>query len=172
MAMNVAYINPFLASTRSVFETMVRAKLSLGAPALKRAEDRLFKLYTVSAMIDLSGAVVGRVVVSFSPTVAYAVGGALAGRSFDRVDEDLMDALGEIANMIAGGAKTSMPQGGNVQISTPRVIPAHAVTYPPGVPVIVLPFDTTAGRFVIETAIRPADGAAPTQFSQAPLAAA
>lgn len=153
--MNVAYINPFLASTRSVFETMVKVKLSLGSPALKRPEDRLFKLYTLSAVIELSGAVAGSVVVSFSPSVAYALGGALAGRPFNKVDEDLMDALGEIANMIAGGAKTSMPDGGAVKISMPRVLPAHAVQYPPGIPVIVIPFDTTAGRFVVETAIAP-----------------
>lgn len=158
--MNVAYINPFLSSTRSVFQTMMKVDLSLGSPALKRPDDRLYKLYTLAAVIELSGAVCGVVALLMSPTVAFSLGTALAKRPFTRVDDDLIDAVGEIANMIAGGAKTSLPDGGHVRISTPRVIPAHAVQHPANVPVILLPFDSTAGRFVIETSLMPASTAA------------
>lgn len=168
--MNVAYINPFLSSTRSVFQTMMKVDLSLGSPALKRPEDRLYKLYTLAAVIQLTGAVTGVVALLMSPTVAFSLGTALAKRPFTRVDDDLIDALGEIANMIAGGAKTSLPGGGQVRISTPQVIPAHAVHHPPNVPVILLPFDSTAGRFVIETSLVPSAAQQPS--SSAPAAPA
>lgn len=152
--MDVNYINPFITATSQLFATMIQVELTLGKPTVLKADDRLYKLYPISAIVDLEGTVSGRFAISMTPQVAYALAGALAGRPFHAVDAELMDAIGEIANMIAGGAKTTIPDGPNVRISTPKVLGTHQVEFARGVPVIVIPFDTPAGRFVLETALR------------------
>ena len=75
---------------------------------------------------------------------------------FTTVDNDCVDALGEIVNMIAGAAKTQMP-GGLSTLSVPNVIlGTHQVKCPTGVVPIVIPCQTAAGPFAIEVAIRQA----------------
>ena len=63
-------------------------------------------------------------------------------------------AIGEIANMIAGGAKKDFP-GGNNSISVPSiVIGKHHVTYPSGLPIISIPCDTSTGRLTVDVALK------------------
>lgn len=152
--MDVAYINPFISATSRLFETMIRVPLKLGRPSLRRPEDRPFKLYRFSAVLDLSGPVAGRIVLSFSHPVAAALTSALAGKDLSKLDDELLDALGEIANMIVGGAKPTLPDAGQLRISPPQVLPTAQVAFPPHLPVITIPFDTATGRFIIETALQ------------------
>jgi chemotaxis protein CheX len=149
--MDVNYINPFITSSRKVFELMIKLPLTIGRPHLRGAEDGN---YAVSAVIGLGGAVTGCVILGFSQRVALALAGGLAGSTFSAVDSDCVDALGEIVNMIAGHAKTELP-GGLSTLSVPNVITGeHRVQYPTGIPPIVIPCNTQAGPFFIEIAIR------------------
>lgn len=146
--MNVEFINPVIEATRNVIDTMTHMPLMVGRPHL-RERDRQYRIYKVSAAIQMSGAVAGQFVVSFTQGVALALAAALIGESKAEIDADCLDALGEIANMIAGNAKQHL-QGGLVSISPPRVLPAGEVTYPPRLPFVVFPVDTPKGRFIIE----------------------
>ena len=151
--MNVAYINPFLTATTNVFQTMVKMPIRLGKPCLRDESQRLYKLCPLSAVIALSGAANGVVVMCLTPRVALTMASALAGRTFEKVDDEVRDALGEIVNMIAGSAKKDLP-GGLVTISTPRLVDTAQVAYPAGRPVISIPFDTSVGRFIIEVSLK------------------
>jgi chemotaxis protein CheX len=149
--MNVSYINPFLFATKSVFETMIKIPLTLGKPRLK---DRAEPNYAVSASIGISGSVTGTAVISFPQDVAIAVASGLAGSPHEALNQDCVDALGEVANMIAGSAKGNLPGGPN-SLSLPNVVLGqHRVAFPTGVPIIVIPCSTPAGEFVIEIGFR------------------
>jgi len=149
--MNVKYINPFLTSIRNVFDTMLQIPFNIGKPSLK--EDPVPR-YDISGIIGLSGGVTGCVVLNLSEELALQLASALSGEKVNKVDEDCTDAIGEIANMIAGGAKKDFP-GGNNLISVPSiVIGRHHVSYPRGLPVISIPCDTSAGRLVVEVALK------------------
>ena len=149
--MDVNYINPFIMSSRKVFDLMIKVPLTIGKPHLRNDDDGK---YAVSAVIGLGGAVTGCVILGFSQRVALALAGGLAGTSFATVDRDCVDALGEIVNMIAGHAKTELP-GGLSTLSVPNVITGeHRVQYPTGIPPIVIPCQTQAGPFAIEVAIQ------------------
>lgn len=152
--MDVAYINPFLAATSELFEKMIKVPLKLGRPALRKPEDRLYKLYRVSAVLELTGPVEGKIVLSFSQPVAFVLAGALAGQKFETIDAELLDAIAEIANMVVGGARSRLPGGSEIRISVPQVISTHLVSFPLDLPIMMIPFDTAAGRFIVETAIR------------------
>ena len=156
--MDVNYINPFIMSSKKVFDLMIKVPLTIGKPRLRQADDGK---YAVSAVIGLGGAVTGCVILGFSQRVALALAGGLAGTPFQNVDADCVDALGEIVNMIAGHAKTELP-GGLSTLSVPNVISGdHRVHYPTGIPPIVIPCQTQAGPFSIEVAIQKSAAAFP-----------
>lgn len=152
--MNVAYINPFLAATSELFSKMIKVPLTLGKPSLRRQDDRIFKLYRISTVIDVSGHLEGRIIISFAQPVAFALAEALAGCKFEKIDEDLIDALAEFGNMVVGGARTRLPRTRDIKLTTPRVVGTNQVEYPPTLPIIVIPFDTATGRFIVEVGLR------------------
>lgn len=151
--MDVSYINPFIKATAELFDKMIKVPMKLGKPSLRQPQDRLYKLYRLSAVIDIEGSASGRIVISFAQPVALTLAGSLAGKQFERIDGDVVDALGEIANMIVNGAKPGLPHAQDINITRPNIMQTHGVLYPIKVPVIIIPFDTSAGRFIIETAL-------------------
>lgn len=149
--MDVSYINPFLKAVQNVFETMINIPYTLGKPSLKKDTTTS---YEVSGSIGISGEVVGCVVVSFPEAIALQLASALLGEELKQVDEDCTDAIGEIANMVAGDAKKEFPKG-NTTISVPSVvIGKHRIAFPKGVPIISIPCRTDQGTFVIDVALK------------------
>src|SRR5690606_36159764 len=90
----------------------------------------------------------GVVAGSFVQPVALAAAAALAGCTFQTLDDDCRDALGEIGNRLVGQAKTERPPGSATR-SVPRVSPTTEVAFPQDAPVLLVPFDTPVGRFLI-----------------------
>lgn len=176
--MDVAYINPFITATRNVFDTMIHVPMMLGKPHLR---ERTSSSYIVAASIQLTGTVTGSVTLCFPEAVALALVSGLTGEECRSLDADCLDALGEIANMIAGNAKKDFPDSG-VGLATPSVTEPKNVKYPDKTPVIVIPCTTGKGRLAIEVALntppptaRPAPAAPASETpaeSAAPAAAA
>ena len=149
--MDPKYIQPFVLAVKRVFDTMINVPFSLGKPVLKQGDE---VPYEVSGIIGLSGNVSGCVVISLSQEVAFQLVSALMGEEISELNEDCTDAIGEIANMIAGNAKTDFPGEGN-SISVPSVvIGRHKVSYPSGLPIVGIPCRTDKGEIVIEVALK------------------
>jgi chemotaxis protein CheX len=149
--MDVAYINPFIAATREVLSTMVHVPVTPGSPHLCEAGDRGERLYQLSAVIGLKGAISGFAVLSVSRPTAEALVKGLLGELPAGDDEILaacFDALGEVTNMICGGAKKNFP-GGLVQLSTPKLTATKELNYPERIPIIGIPFDAGVGRLSV-----------------------
>ncbi|GGM27447.1 chemotaxis protein CheX [Dactylosporangium sucinum] len=65
----------------------------------------------VTASVSVTGAWRGHVLVSCSDAAARNVAAALLGIAFDDVaEEDVADALGELANIIGGNVKSLLPE--------------------------------------------------------------
>jgi chemotaxis protein CheX len=151
--MNVDYINPFLLAVQNVFDTMINLPYRLGKPTIKKNSTTAFD---VSGIIGISGEVVGCIVVSFPTQIALKVASCLLEEEMTEIDGDCTDAIGEVANMIAGDAKKRFPKA-NTTISVPSVIIGeHKVAYPSGLPIISIPCQTEAGPFAIEVALKEA----------------
>ncbi len=149
--MNVEYINPFLLAVQNVFDTMINLPYKLGKPTIKKSD---LTAFDVSGIIGISGEVIGCIVVSFPTQIALKVGSCLLGEELTKVDGDCTDAIGEVANMVAGDAKKRFPKA-NTTISVPSVIIGnHKVAYPSGLPIISIPCETEAGQFAIEVALK------------------
>ena len=149
--MKAVYINPFIDAVRRLFRTMMDLPLSIGPPELNRdAGPR----HDVCGIIDVTGEVNGRVVVSMPEAVATRLASALLGDTVEHLDDNAIDAVGEIANMIAGNAKTDFP-GGAGTISVPRVVLGReGAPYPAATPVIQIPCQTGTGPLHIDVALR------------------
>ena len=149
--MDVKYINPFLISIKNIFNTMIDVPFQLGKPHVKKEGVPYFE---VSGVIGLSGSVVGSVVISLSEQLALQLASALACEEMTELNDDVTDAIGEIANMIAGGAKKEFPGDQNA-ISTPSVIIGkHRVVYPSDTPIICIPCETSMGRLAVDVAVK------------------
>ncbi len=149
------YIKPFVVATKNLFETMINVPFKLGRPSLKTGSQ--VPPHEISSIIGLSGNVSGSVVISLSPEVAFQLVSALIGEEVSELNDDCIDAIGEIANMIAGNAKTDFPSGNNA-ISTPSVVVGkHKVSYPSGLPIITIPCITDKGDMFIEIALKTND---------------
>ncbi len=149
--MDVRYINPFLVAVQKLFDTMIELPFKLGKPTLKREMKPSFE---ISSIIGLSGPVGGCVVISISEEIALQLASELLDEEMTEIDEDCTDAIGEIANMIAGNAKTDFPIDG-VTISVPSVvIGKHKIAYPSGIAIISIPCQVGDGQLVIDIALK------------------
>jgi chemotaxis protein CheX len=137
---DVAFINPFIQATKNVFDTMVFLKIEIGKPILKEQSNHRAD---ISGSIGLAGATHGVTVVAFTEEVACKVSAKMLGEEPHEMDETVHDSIGEIANMIAGGAKGILQEKGlDFKIALPSVTVGkdHQLSYPEGVPCVVVPF--------------------------------
>ncbi len=77
----------------------------------------------VLSLIGLAGTVIGNGTVVCTPEAARQMSSLLLMSEYPNVDDQVLDALGEIANMIIGGFKHRLePHLGRLQMSIPSVI--------------------------------------------------
>ncbi|HZZ70930.1 MAG TPA: chemotaxis protein CheX [Pirellulales bacterium] len=149
--MNAAHINPFISSALTVFETMLGVKLARGQLYLKAASEVSLE---VSAIIGLSGKARGTVVLSMSQQTAMAIAEVLLGEKTEGMSPATIDAIGEVTNMVAGGAKAQLEQF-DMRMTIPTVIVGHDVRieFPSKVPPLCIPFESPWGRLSIEVGL-------------------
>lgn len=154
--MKAEILNPFISATRDVLHTMAGIEPRRGKPRLKGARDVSFD---VSGVVGITGQVKGFVVLSFPKPVALHVVKSFVGDPVDAVDEHVIDAVGELANMVAGGAKRVLAEAGyDLTISIPSVIVGknHIITRPSGIPCVEIPFEIDVGAFSVELCLKSA----------------
>lgn len=151
--MRVEHINPFLKAVTNTFATMLaadahRGELSLGDPRTR--------LFPISGLIGLSGKAHGMVVINLSTEVALKAASAMLMEEKSVVDDEVLDAVGELANVIAGQAKTDLAQY-DLSVSLPNVIigEGHEIRFPSSTPPLAVPFKTDFGPLRLEVGFEP-----------------
>lgn len=152
--MDQSFVMPFIKSVQNVFETMLQLPLQIGTPALKQGPDPSFD---VSGIIGMSGDVEGSVVLSFPTATAERVVALFTGAEIEAAHEDFADAVGELVNMISGGAKAQL-DGKKVSISCPSVVVGHdhVVYGRKDVVCVKIPCSSDVGDFAVEVSVRQA----------------
>jgi chemotaxis protein CheX len=149
--MKAEHINPFLASTISVFDTMLNCKLKRGVPYLKNGHQ---PQHEVSAVIGLSGKAQGTVVLGLSREAALGAAEALLQERPAEINGDVTDAVGELVNIIAGGAKAKLEHL-DMSVSLPTVITgkSHCIEFPTKITPICIPFTSAWGEITVEVGL-------------------
>ncbi|HHM12961.1 MAG TPA: chemotaxis protein CheX [Planctomycetaceae bacterium] len=156
--MRVELINPFLTATCDVFRMMLGSEIRRGNPGLKQSHTPEFE---VSGLIGFSGSYHGMVVVSLSRDTALNITESMLGQRPEELDDEVVDTVGELTNMIAGGAKAHLEKY-HLSIGLPTVICGkhHAISFPSNSVPISLPFDTDLGPICVDIGLAEAKAGA------------
>jgi len=146
--MDVRYVNPFIGGIKNVFQTMLQTQILISKPRVKERDEHAAD---VSAIIGFSGEAAGSVALCFPMRTAVKTASKFSGTAVGQDNPDFADALGELANMVAGQAKSKL-EGLNISISLPRVVVGRELKLldSRSTPVLVLACDSPLGRFRTE----------------------
>jgi chemotaxis protein CheX len=149
--MNVEFINPFLSSMLNVMSTMAQMELVPEKPRLKKDE---VALGDVSGLIGMvSPQANGSLSITFEGGLALATMKNMVGEAPDEVNEEIIDLVGEITNMVTGGAKRMLSEKGiEFDMATPMVVSGanHSIHHKAKGPIVIIPLKNELGRAYIE----------------------
>lgn len=149
--MNVEFINPFLSSLINVLSTMAQTQLKPGKPRIKTDEKACGD---VSGLIGMVGPQTrGSFSITFDEQLALTIMERMLGERPDSINEEVTDMVGEITNMVTGGAKNLLGQKGfDFDMATPIVVSGkdHTITHKNQGKKILMPFTCDAGNANIE----------------------
>jgi len=155
MSVNVDYINTFIEATEELFATMLTIKVAREKPYLKN--DQVGTHY-ISGIIGMAGEASGSVVLSFPEQLSIDIVSDFLGEKLDSVDQNVKDGIGELANIVAGGAKKRLSDKNYAfKISIPTVVVGekHQIARPKNVPCIVVPFKAANNEaFALEVTLK------------------
>lgn len=155
--MDVNYINPFLNGTLEVLKKMAFIDAVPGKPAVKQDEAAFGD---VSGIIGITGDALGSLALSFSEACICRIVANMLGEEFREVNREIIDATGELTNMISGASRTQMEKMGmNVYAAIPTVVHGrhHTISHILKSPSIVIPFSTPTGPFFVDVCIKTLD---------------
>ena len=151
--MRVEYINPFITSLCNAFRTMLECDVQRGPIGLM---ENNFSKYPISGVIGLTGNAVGTVVLSLSESVALKAASTMLMAETHSIDADVIDAVGELTNMVAGAAKSELEEY-QLMVSLPNVVTGegHEIRFPSNVRPILVPFSSEWGPLALEVGFTP-----------------
>jgi chemotaxis protein CheX len=155
VGMNVEFINPFINATINVLSTMGGVNPKPQKPHLKNGNRSYGE---VTGIIGLAGKEAkGSFAVSFSRGCIEKIVSNMLGEDVQDLEQDIIDAVGEITNMISGGARAELENKGySFEMAIPSIVSGkdHKIVHITDFPVIVVPFDTDDGPFFVEACLK------------------
>lgn len=149
--MKADIINPFLSSVSNVLSTMAMLEVSPGKPSIKK--DNVSR-GDVSGIIGMTTETInGSMAITFPKNVVFDIVNRMLGETVTEVDATVTDLVGELTNMIVGGAKGLLEEKGyDIGMATPVVVTGkdHEVIHKASGQNILMPFNTEAGAFYVE----------------------
>ena len=124
------YIQPFINVCKNVFKDFVNLELEAKLPYFMQKE--MASEWDISGVIGLTGEARGAVVISMKQDLALKLTAILTGTEHKNFDADVVDAVGEIINIIAGNAKQELEESFRLVISLPTIVKGkeHSVNWP------------------------------------------
>lgn len=151
--MDVRFINAFLKGTANVIKTMAFIEPIAGKPFLKKDQAATGD---VSGVIGLTGDAKGSLALSFSASCICAILTNMLGEPYTEVTPEVLDAVGELTNMISGDSRKRLEAEGLVVIAAiPTIISGknHSIKHIISGPSIIIPFSTAHGMFVVDVCL-------------------
>lgn len=113
--------------TSEVFSSMLMVELESGPPIYS---NRVDIESNISSMIGLGNGIRGVVAVHCPEKTAKKITSGFLGMEIESLDDDVKDAIGEIANMVAGNLKISFAKADvDIQIAIPTTIIGESFRY-------------------------------------------
>jgi chemotaxis protein CheX len=139
--MKVEYVNPFLNAMVHVLATMAQLEVTPGKPFIKKS---LAARGEISGMIGLAGKQLkGSLAINFTKEAILQIAGKMLGEKLTEVNDTVRDAVGELTNIVTGGAKRALSEKGyKFEMALPTIITGlnHTITHVTKAPTVVVPF--------------------------------
>lgn len=149
--MNVEFINPFISALLNVLKTMAQTDMTPGKP--KKKTDEVAR-GDVSGLIGMVGPQMkGSLSITFDEALALEIMQRMLGEKPSEINAEVTDMVGEITNMICGGAKNDLgDKGYEFAMATPIVVSGqgHTITHQVDGPKIIMPFASDDGNAFME----------------------
>jgi chemotaxis protein CheX len=146
-----------ISATREVFTTMVMMDPQDEFP-LQEPVSR-FKC-SITGMVGFAGTYSGVISIHCPVALALKITSSMLGMECDEVNDDLNDAIGEIANMLGGSVKQVLSKGGlDVKLSIPTVISGedYTVNSLSDSDCVVIPFVVEGLKFLVGLTLKKGD---------------
>ena len=137
-------------ATQEVFTTMILMDVQTKNDSLESTSQIDSNITT---MLGLGGEIRGLLAIHFPENVAIGITSSFLGMAVEHVDDDVKDAIGEIANMVAGSLKVFFTEN---NLSTELAIPTTVVGKEyrtsglTGAEKVAVVFSCKPGDFVVE----------------------
>ncbi len=106
--------------TKDVFSSMLMMEIE-GLDLSNQPRSKIPS--NLTSMIGLGGGIRGLLAVHCPAEVAQSITGSFLGMEVKEIDEDVKDAIGEIANMVAGNLKIAYADAGlNIELAIPTTV--------------------------------------------------
>jgi chemotaxis protein CheX len=141
------YIQPFIQVCTFVFKNLLHCDIAPGRAYFIKKD--AFLEWDISGIIALSGGAKGLVAISMKIPTASKIANILTNMRESQIETDITDAVGEIANIIAGNVKKNLEDSFKISISLPKVVKgkAHFVVIPESrTRLLCIPFNVFAGE--------------------------
>lgn len=126
-------------------------------PAITKPEDQPYKppQADVTAIVGFSGLMEGGVHLSAPLHAAIGLASAFSGEPLESFDEIAKDAIGELANIVAGAVKGRISDA-KIHLTPPQVVTGknHEISYTKTLSSTKCYFMTTNGPFFVEVFYR------------------
>jgi chemotaxis protein CheX len=106
MPSNEDFIKPFVESAQNVLSTMLGMEAAWSKTYPKTSNEVFGEVSGIMGMAE--GGAEGLIVASFPVSLALKIGGGFLGMEVAELDSDVKESIGELVNMIAGGAKAKL----------------------------------------------------------------
>jgi chemotaxis protein CheX len=137
-------------STEEIFTSMVMMDIAVVDEDIESSG----KLKdTITGLIGLAGTAKGVLAIHFPFPVALKITSNFLGMDVEEINEDVEDAIGELANMLGGSIKTVLTENGrDIDLSLPSTISGSLYNFQPSKDVnkTIVGFETETGRFQVE----------------------
>lgn len=109
------------------FETMLGGEVTKCQPRARSGEDPspTSLQQAISAVVGISGDMTGTICLSMNESVAFAIVRELIGDECETIDQTVVDGIGEVGNIVVGGAKRRLGELMKLQMSLPTVVLAN-----------------------------------------------
>lgn len=149
--MDAQFVNPVLKAVVNILQTMAQISPEPGKPQVKTDQSARG---IITGFIDLASKETHvSVAVTFSKDAILDIGSRMMHMELKEVDDIVKDLVGEMSNMVAGGAKANLEEAGydfDLTLPTVKIGEQHLVEHSVEGTTIIMPFATGAGEFFVE----------------------
>lgn len=137
-------------ATQEIFQSMLMAEARPSTPLSTRSN--VFK-DSVSGLVGLAGNYRGMLAIHVPNSVAMSITSKFLFMDVEEINDDVKDAIGELANMLAGSVKSMLTETGTgLKLAIPSAISGteYEVECLADSKGAIVPFNIDEGEFLVE----------------------